>query len=44
MKIGGKLCNFIVLHPSPSQYQDDFETFLKNFELNFDPILADNPF
>ena len=44
MKIGGKLCSFIVLYPSPSQYQDDFETFLKNFELNFDLILADNPF
>ena len=32
MKIGGKLCNFIVLYCSPSQSQDDFETFLKNFE------------
>ena len=44
MKIGEKLCNFIVLYRSPSQYQNDFETFLKNFELNLDTILANNPF
>ena len=44
MKIEEKLCNFIVLYHSPSQSQDDFETFLKNFELNLDKILANNPF
>ena len=44
MKIGRKLCNFIVLYCSPSQSQDDFETFLKNLKLNFDTILANNPF
>ena len=44
MKIGGKLCNVIVLYHSPSQSQDDFETFLTNFELNLDTILANNPF
>ena len=44
MKIGKKLCNFIVLYRSPSQYQNDFETFLKNFELNLDTILANNLF
>ena len=44
MKIGEKLCNFIVLYNSPCQAQDDFETFLKNFELNLDTILANNPF
>ena len=44
MKIGEKLCNFIVLYRSPSQSQDDFETFLKNFELNLDTTLANNPF
>ena len=44
MKIWEKLCNFIVLYRSPSQSQDDFETFLKNFELNLDKILANNPF
>ena len=41
MKIGEKLCN---LYRSPSQSQDDFETFLKNVELNLDTILANNPF
>ena len=44
MKIGGKLCNFIILHRSPSQSQDDFETFLKNFGLNLNTILANNLF
>ena len=44
MKIGEKLCNFIILYHSLSQSQDDFETFLKNFELNLDTILANNHF
>ena len=44
MKIGEKLCNFTVLYHSPCQSQDDFETFLKNFELNLDTILANKPF
>ena len=43
MKIGEKLCNFFVLYRSPSQSQDDFETFLKNLELNLDTILTNNP-
>ena len=44
MRIGEKLFNFIILYRSPSQSQDDFEAFLKNFELNFDIILAKHPF
>ena len=44
MKIGEKLCNFIVLYRSPSQSQDEFETFLNNIDLNLDTILANNPF
>ena len=44
MKIGEKLCNFVALYPSPSQSQDEFETFAKNLELNFDTILANNTF
>ena len=44
MKIGEKLCNFIALYRSPSQSQDNFETFLKNLKLNLDTILANNPF
>ena len=35
--------NFLVLYRSPSQSQDDFETFLKNLELNLDIILPNNP-
>ena len=27
LKIGGKTCNFLSLYRSPSQSQDDFETF-----------------
>ena len=44
MKIGEKLSNFIILYHSPSQSQDEFEIFPKNFELNLDTILANNPF
>ena len=44
MKIEEKLCNFVALYPSPSQSQDEFETFAKNLELNFDTILANNTF
>ena len=44
INLGEKICNFIVLYRSPSQSQDDFETFLKNFELNLDTISANNPF
>ena len=44
MKIWEKLSNFIVFYRLPSQSQDDFETFLKNFELNLDTILANNSF
>ena len=44
MKIGEKLYNFVALYPSPSQSQDEFETFAKNLELNFDTILANNTF
>ena len=44
MKIGEILCNFIVLYRSPSNSQNDFETFSKNFELNLDTISANSPF
>ena len=44
MKIEEKLCNFIALYRSPSQSQDEMETFLKNFELNLDTILTNNTF
>ena len=44
VKIGNKLCNFISLYRSPSQSQDNFETFIDNLELNIDEIAARNPF
>ena len=39
LTIGDKICNFVVLYRSPSQSQDDFETFSSNFEMTLD-ILA----
>ena len=36
--IGDNLCSFIILYRSPSQAHDDFENFMKNFELNLDEI------
>ena len=44
LKIGGKCYRFSCLYRSPSQTQDEFETFLKNFELTLDKILGNNPF
>ena len=44
MRIGRKCCKFICLYRSPSQTNDEFESFLKNFELTLDKIHEDNPF
>ena len=44
MKIKDKLCNFISLHRSPDQYQDDFETFTNKLEYNLDLVMVNNPF
>ena len=41
---GGKLCRFVSLYRSPNQSQDDFESFVNNFELIIDAIIANNPF
>ena len=43
-KIKDKLCNFITLYRSPNQSQDDFESFINNFELNHDSVIVNNPF
>ena len=40
--IRGNLCSFIILYRSPSQTHD-FQTFMKNFELNLEEIKK-NPF
>ena len=42
--IGDNLCSFIIPYRSPSQTRDDFETFMKNIELNLDEINKKNPF
>ena len=44
MKIKDKLCNFISLHRSLNQYQDDFETFTNKLENNLDSVMVNNPF
>ena len=44
LRIGGKCCRFSCLYRSPSQTQDEFETFLKNFELTLDKSHENNPF
>ena len=44
IRIGGKLCRFVSLYRSPSQSQDDFESFANNFELNIDTATANNTF
>ena len=40
--IYGKLCNLICLYRSPSQNMEDFETFVKNLELNLEFIFKKN--
>ena len=42
--LGGKLCRFVSLYPTPNKSQDDFESFANNFELNIDAVTANNPF
>ena len=38
LKIGDKSSNFIALYRSPSQSQDDFETFSDNFEMTLETL------
>ena len=44
MKIDDKLCIFVSLYRSPSQTQDEFETFSENFERNLVRLFQKNPF
>ena len=39
LKIGDKTCSFLCLYRSPSQSQDDFETFTENLELNVENLV-----
>ena len=43
LKISGKLCNFISLCRSPSQTQDELETFTSNLEIYLDLAVRNNP-
>ena len=44
IKLGDKICNFVSLHRSPNQSEDDFENFCNNFELTLDAVSATNSF
>ena len=44
LKIDNKSCNFIALYRSPSQSQDDFETFSDNFEMTLEPLAQKGSF
>ena len=44
IKIKDKLCNYITLYRLPNQCQDDFESFINDFELNLDSDIVNNPF
>ena len=44
LKIGDNLCSFVILYRSPSQTHDNFQNFMKNFELNLEEINKTNPF
>ena len=41
---GDKICTFVALYRSPSQSQDDFETFVDNFEMTFELLAQKSPF
>ena len=43
IRIDDKLCNPICLYRSPSQNMEEFETFVKNLELNLELIFSKNP-
>ena len=42
--VGDKLCNFIAFSRSPSQSQDQFESFKENLELNLESVVENNAF
>ena len=43
-KVGDKICNFVVLYRSPSQSQDELETFSDNFEMTLEILVQKNLF
>ena len=42
--IDDKLCRFIMLYQFPNQSHDEFNSFIKNLELNLDKATTYNPF
>ena len=44
LTVGDEACNSVVLYRSPSQSQDEFETFSDNFEMTLDILAQKNPF
>ena len=44
LKISDKSCTFIALYRSPSQSQDDFETFSDNFEMTLETLAQKGSF
>ena len=44
VSIGNRICRFIRLYKTPSQSQDEFHDFLRNFEMNLDSPFNRNPF
>ena len=44
LKVGDKICSFVVLYRSPSLSQDEFETFSDNFEMTLDILEQKGPF
>ena len=44
IKLGDKICSFVVLCRSPTQSSDEFESFSKNLELTFDLVMKNTPY
>ena len=44
LKVDDKICTYVALYGSPSQSQDNFETFIDNFKLKLETLSRKNPF
>ena len=44
IKLGDKICSFVVLYRFPSQSSDEFESFSKNLELTLDRVMKNAPY
>ena len=44
LQIWDKICNFVALYRSSSQFQDDFETFADNLKMTLEILAQNNPF